>query len=84
MRFMSICARYFVLATVAATLWAPCADAGICVDVDLHVAGSGRSPALVATLEQEATAIWAPYDVDLHWRSPAWASVTVLRRAPSW
>lgn len=70
---MSIFVTRLVLVTVAATLLSTRADAGICVDVDLHFAGPARSHDLAATLEQEATAIWAPYGVDLHWQSLACA-----------
>ena len=45
----------------------------MCVDVDLHFAGAAPSRDLTATLEKEATAIWAPYGVELHWQSPACA-----------
>jgi hypothetical protein len=72
---MSISATYIVLVTVAATLWAPRAHAAICVDVDLHFPSPAPSRSLVATLEHEATAIWAPYDVELRWGSPACAIV---------
>ena len=68
---MSLSVTRLVLVTVAATLLSTRADAGICVDVDLHFAGPAPSHDLAATLEQEATAIWAPYGVDLHWQSLA-------------
>jgi hypothetical protein len=56
--------------TAVAGLGATRADAGICVNVAMHFASPDPSPALVATLVQEATAIWAPYDVELRWQSP--------------
>jgi hypothetical protein len=68
---MSICLRRLILVTVAATVLATRADAGICVDVNLDFDGVTPSHDMVATLAKEATAIWAPYGVDLHWQSPA-------------
>ena len=68
---MSISVTRLVLVTVVVTLLSARADAGICVDVALHFAGPAPSHDLAATLEQEATAIWAPYGVDLHWQSLA-------------
>lgn len=67
---MSISVTRLVLVTIAATFFATSAHAGICVDVDLHFAGPAPSQDLSAMLEQEATAIWSPYDVDLRWGSP--------------
>jgi hypothetical protein len=70
---MSPSVTRLVLVTVAATLLATRASAAICVDVDLHFAGATPSHDLTAMLEREATAIWAPYGVELHWQSPACA-----------
>jgi hypothetical protein len=70
---MSISVAPLVLVTVVATLATTRADAGICVDAALHFANPASSGALVATLEHEATAIWAPYDVELRWHAPACA-----------
>jgi hypothetical protein len=64
-------ATRIVLITIAATLWAAHADAGLCVDVDLHAASRAMTPVMVETLEREATAIWAPYGVDLRWERGA-------------
>ncbi len=65
-------ARRLSLAVLVITLWAARADAGICVDIDLHTARNLSSD-VAAALEREATAIWAPYGVDLHWRLPGCA-----------
>ena len=70
---MSISVTHVFLLMVAATLWAPRAEAEICVDVNLHAASAALSHDLVAALEQEATAIWARYDVELRWQAPACA-----------
>src|SRR5262245_23382362 len=64
---ISISAMRLVFATSAAFLCAARVDAAICVDVDPHVTVSRVSHSLIATLEREATAIWAPYAVDLRW-----------------
>lgn len=62
-------ATRFILALLAVTWSAAGASAEICVDIDLHpVRALPRD--VVATLEHEATAIWAAYGVDLHWRAP--------------
>ena len=67
---MSISVVHVFLLAVAASLWAPRVDAGICVDVNLHGASAALSHDLVGSLEQEATAIWARYDVELRWQVP--------------
>lgn len=68
---MSISVTSLVLMSVAATLSAPPAEAGMCVSVELRSAALPRD--VVATLEQEATAIWARYGVDLRWQPRACA-----------
>ena len=65
---LSIVATRVGAMTLAFSLWALRANAGICADVDLRFAGA-PSRELVVALEQEATAIWAPYAVDLHWQT---------------
>jgi hypothetical protein len=70
---MSIFLLRLVLLTVTAILAATRADAGICVNVALHFASPAPSRTLVETLEHESTAIWAPYDVQVRWHSPACA-----------
>jgi hypothetical protein len=72
-RTMSISATSLVLLTLVAFLWATRVEAGICVDVDPHVAVGDTSNALIAALEREATAIWAPYAVELRWQPHACA-----------
>jgi hypothetical protein len=60
-------AAHLVVLTFAAFLWATRAEAGICIDIDLHVGVQQVSRDLPAALKREATAIWAPYGVDLRW-----------------
>lgn len=73
--------------TLALSLWAIRANAGICADIDLHFAGA-PSRDLVVALEREATAIWAPYAVDLRWQTGACSvedasfDLAIDRRAP--
>lgn len=66
---MPISVPHIAVLVTAATLWGPRADAGICVDVDVHSTTSAVSRATAAALEREAAAIWRPYGVDLHWPS---------------
>ena len=54
---------------MAATLWSARADAAMCVNVDLQFTSGNPTRLLVDTLQEESTAIWAPYGVDLHWQS---------------
>ena len=71
------------------TLWAASARAELCVDVDLHFSGHAPEPELRAAIEQETTAIWAPYGVNLRWQVPACDvsdvsfDVFVARRLPA-
>ena len=62
-------AARLILVLVGVTWSAAGADAAICVDIDLHTERA-LPLEVVATLEHEAMAIWAPYGVDLHWESP--------------
>jgi hypothetical protein len=60
---------HLAVGILAATLWSAPADAAMCVNVDLRFASGNPSRLLVETLQEESTAIWAPYGVDLHWQS---------------
>jgi hypothetical protein len=64
---------HLVVLTIAATLWVPRAEAGICVNVDLHSTSPSVSRSMLVAVEREAAAIWAPYGVDLHGASSACA-----------
>jgi hypothetical protein len=68
---MSILVSRLFFFTFIAALASPRADAGICVNVAVHFANPPLSAALVSTLEQETTAIWGRYDVELRWQAPA-------------
>jgi acyl dehydratase len=67
---MSISVARLVVISATAALAATRADAAICIGLALHFAGPAPSGALVAALQQEAAAIWAPYDVELRWQAP--------------
>src|SRR6476619_6476529 len=84
---MSIPVTRLVLLAVTATLAAARAEAGLCINVALQFATPAPSTVITA-LEQEATAIWAPYDVELRWQAPVCAvedgsfEVNVVRNVP--
>jgi len=77
-----------VLVAVTATLAATRAEAGICISVALQFASPAPSRTVIAALEQEATTIWAPHDVELRWQAPVCAvedgsfEVSVVRNVP--
>lgn len=62
-----------VFVAVAAVLAATRGDAGICVDVALHLPSPAPTRAVIKALEQEANEIWAPYHVELRWQAPVCA-----------
>ena len=66
---MPISVPHFAILAIAATLWGPRADAGVCVNVDVHATTPAMSRMMARALEREAAAIWRPYGVDLHWPS---------------
>ena len=85
---MSIPVTRLVLLAVTATLAAARAEAGLCIDVALQFATPAPSRTVITALEQEATTIWAPYDVELRWQAPVCAvedgsfEVDVVRNTP--
>ncbi len=45
------------------------AAAGICIDVDFRFAGRDPSPATVQSMQDEASAIWQHYGVQIQWQT---------------
>jgi hypothetical protein len=58
------------IALVALSAATPVA-AGMCVDVDLHFKGVDPPPALVGSMEHEASAVWETYGVGIEWSAPS-------------
>ena len=88
-RVMSIPVIRLVLVAVTATLAATRAEAGFCINVALQFADPAPSRTVITALEQEASTIWAPYDVELRWHAPVCAvedgsfEVNVVRDVPA-